>query len=144
MGIKVLSQQESESMSIQNEIRNTHLRLLKPDFYKEKTRERHYSKKRAVDLVLGSIGFLVFMLIYPIVALIIKVSSPGPVFFKQERIGLNGEIFECYKFRTMHTVEKQEKNGQPVVTQKDDKRIFKFGNFMRRYNIDEIPQIMNV
>lgn len=144
MGIKVLSQHETENKSSKQEFKDSHLRLIKFDFFEEQNRDVYYSGKRMIDLILGSIGFLIYMLIYPVVALIIKISSPGPVLFKQERIGINGETFQCLKFRTMHTAQKHNDDGKPVVTRKDDDRIFKFGHIMRRFNIDEIPQIMNV
>ena len=144
MGINVLAYQEKDSESVQKETEVNYPRELTSDYFREQGNEPYYSEKRVVDLVLGFIGFLAYVLIYPLVALITKIWSRGPFLFKQDRIGLNGEIFQCYKFRTMHTVKKQEKNGRPVVTLKDDERIFTFGNFMRRYNIDELPQLMNV
>jgi putative colanic acid biosynthesis UDP-glucose lipid carrier transferase len=76
----------------------------------------------------------------PIVALIIKRQSPGPLFFRQERTGLNGETFYCYKFRSMHV----NKDADTMQATKDDPRKFPFGNFMRKTNIDELPQFINV
>jgi len=108
------------------------------------TNERIYNTKRMVDLVIGCIGFIIYLLIFPFFALGIKISSRGPVLFKQARIGKHGKIFQCYKFRTMHIMHSITKNGKPVVTKKDDSRIFRFGRFMRKYNVDEIPQIINV
>lgn len=105
---------------------------------------RQYSGKRLLDLGLGSIGMLVFVCMYPFIALGIKLTSRGPVLFKQPRTGYKGEIFYCYKFRTMQTVSRQQKNGKPVVTQQGDIRIFPFGKFLRKANLDEFPQMINV
>ena len=100
--------------------------------------------KRAVDILLGSAAFVVYLLLFPFLALCIKLSSPGKVIYKQSRTGLNGKIFVCYKFRTMHSVQKIQNNNQPIVTEKGDMRIFKFGRILRKTNLDELPQIMNV
>jgi putative colanic acid biosysnthesis UDP-glucose lipid carrier transferase len=105
---------------------------------------RNYSGKRVLDLVIGTVGFLFYLLLFPFIALGIKLSSSGPVIFRQKRTGIFGKPFTCYKFRTMHMVEKRTQNGQPVVTQKGDSRIFWFGQFLRKTNLDELPQIINV
>ena len=96
--------------------------------------------KRAFDIVLSSIFLLLTALIYPLVWIIIKKQSPGPIFFKQERTGLDGRNFYCYKFRSMHV----NKDADRVQATKDDPRKFPFGNFMRKANIDELPQFWNV
>jgi len=97
--------------------------------------------KRTVDLIVSFIFlFTVFPIIYVIVALIIKRQSPGPVIFAQRRNGLNGEVFRCYKFRSMHV----NKNADTQQATAHDPRKFPFGNFMRRTNIDELPQFVNV
>lgn len=76
----------------------------------------------------------------PIIALIIKWQSPGPIFFTQDRTGLNGKTFRCYKFRSMH-INNDADMQQATL---DDPRKFPFGNFMRKCNIDEFPQFFNV
>lgn len=97
--------------------------------------------KRAFDLICSTIFLLtLFPVIYVIVAVIIKRQSPGPVLFRQERSGLNGKIFMCYKFRSMHV----NKEADTVQATENDPRKFKFGDFMRRTNIDELPQFINV
>jgi putative colanic acid biosynthesis UDP-glucose lipid carrier transferase len=106
--------------------------------------EKTYTGKRFIDLLIGTFGFFAFLLTYPIIALGIKWSSKGPVIFKQERTGQNGQRFTCYKFRTMHQLNLRRIDGKPVVTQKGDKRIFGFGSFLRKTNLDELPQILNV
>ena len=103
-----------------------------------------YSRKRALDICLGSIALIGFIFLFPFIALGIKLSSRGPVLFKQPRTGREGQIFKCLKFRTMHTIRKSNDDGTPVVTQKGDSRIFSFGQFLRKTNLDELPQIINV
>lgn len=97
--------------------------------------------KRSFD-VLFSLAVLctVFPVIYIFVALVTKITSPGPVFFKQKRSGENGKVFTCYKFRSMKV------NGEADKLQatKDDPRKTRFGDFLRKSNIDEIPQFINV
>ena len=100
--------------------------------------------KRAFDLIFGLIGTLILALMYPFIALGIKLSSNGPVIFKQERTGFDGEIFNCYKFRTMHTEQEDKGASEPDITQKNDSRIFPFAKFLRKTNLDEIPQLINV
>ena len=96
--------------------------------------------KRVFDIVF-SILFLTFTaLLFPIVILIIKLQSPGPIFFKQLRTGLDGREFYCYKFRSMHV----NKDADRLQATKNDPRKYPFGNFMRKANIDELPQFWNV
>jgi lipopolysaccharide/colanic/teichoic acid biosynthesis glycosyltransferase len=108
--------------------------------------------KRCFDL---AVGFLVFVLVIPIVpliALMIKLDSPGPVFYRQDRIGRGGRPFRFYKFRSMYReadrrlAELQPRNEQegPVFKMKTDPRITPVGQFLRRSSMDEIPQIINV
>ena len=103
-----------------------------------------YSKKRVLDIMLGSLAMIGFIIAYPLIAFGIKISSRGPVLFRQPRTGKAGQKFECLKFRTMHVVNKTNNDGTPVVTQKGDSRIFAFGQFLRKTNLDELPQILNV
>lgn len=96
--------------------------------------------KRCFDIVLSGIVTVVLLPFVPIIALIIKIQSPGPVFFKQKRTGMDGKDFYMYKFRSMHV----NKDSDKVQATKDDPRKFAFGNFMRKTNIDEFPQFFNV
>lgn len=100
--------------------------------------------KRAIDLTIGFFALLAFAILYPIFAIFIKLSSRGPVLYKQKRTGQKGEEFICYKFRTMHQLHLRRIDGMPVVTQKGDKRIFWFGSLLRMTNLDELPQVINV
>ena len=97
--------------------------------------------KRVLDIVVSSIFLLtLFPIVYVIVAIIIKRQSPGPVIFAQKRNGLGGEVFRCYKFRSMHV----NKDADKLQATEGDVRKFPFGDFMRRTNIDELPQFVNV
>ena len=96
--------------------------------------------KRSFDIVVSGFACLCVLPFIPIIALIIKIQSPGPIFFKQARTGLNGDTFYCLKFRSMHV----NKDADKAQATKDDPRKFAFGNFMRKTNIDEFPQFINV
>ena len=96
-------------------------------------------QKRAIDFIITA---LLIVLISPIILYIvfrIKKESKGPIFFKQTRVGLNGEKFKCYKFRSMHT----DMEFNPY-TQDEDCRVFPFGKTMRKMRLDELPQLWNV
>ncbi|WP_040210448.1 sugar transferase [Clostridium polynesiense] len=97
--------------------------------------------KRIFDVFFSFTGLIVLSPVLLIVSLIIKLTSIGSVFFKQERIGINEKPFYIYKFRTM--VVDAEKTGRQI-TVKNDERITKSGVFLRRYKLDELPQLINV
>jgi Undecaprenyl-phosphate glucose phosphotransferase len=102
--------------------------------------------KRAEDLVLGS---LILVLIAPLLALIalaVKLDSPGPVLFRQKRFGFNNQVFSIYKFRSMyHGATPQPKPGEmEKQATRDDPRITRVGRFLRRTSLDELPQLFNV
>ena len=97
--------------------------------------------KRLFDVVFSLFVVLIlFSWLFPIIAIVIKLTSKGPIFFVQERTGKDGEAFDCFKFRSM-TVNSESDNLQAT---KGDVRITKFGAFMRKTSIDELPQIINV
>jgi len=97
--------------------------------------------KRAFDLVVSTIFLLtIFPFVYIIFGIIIKLSSPGPVLFKQKRSGLNGKEFNCYKFRSMRV----NVDSDTIQATKDDPRKTRIGEFMRKTSIDELPQFINV
>lgn len=96
--------------------------------------------KRSFDIAFSSVVLLCLLPFLPIIALIIKCQSPGPIFFCQDRTGINGNTFRCYKFRSMHI----SKDADLKQATKDDPRKFAFGNIMRKTNIDELPQFFNV
>jgi len=97
---------------------------------------------RLVDLLLGLIGMAGLIVLYPIIALLIKIDSKGPVIFKQIRLGRGGKPYTIYKFRTM--VLSQDMENEALVTSTNDPRITAFGRFLRKSHLDEIPQIVNV
>ncbi len=97
--------------------------------------------KRIADILLSFIGLLLLSPILLVVALKVKRSSKGSVFFLQDRVGLNGHLFSIIKFRSM--IENAE-NGTPRLSSENDKRITPFGKTMRKYRIDELPQLWNV
>lgn len=97
--------------------------------------------KRTFDIIFSTFVLIfIFPWIFIFVAIMIKWKSPGPIFFCQERTGLDGKVFKCIKFRSM----KVNKDADMVQATKDDPRKFPFGNFIRRTNIDEMPQFINV
>jgi len=100
-----------------------------------------FSMKRAVDIALSSFALLVLFPVYVTFALLVKFSSPGPVFFSQERIGKYGKPFRIFKFRTMYT--DAEANG-PQLSSATDTRITPIGRWLRRTRMDELPQFWNV
>lgn len=99
------------------------------------------SIKRFIDVFISLVSLILLLPLLIIVAIGVKLSSKGPVFFLQERIGLNGKAFQIIKFRTM--VMNAESDG-PQLSSKNDKRITKFGMFLRKSRIDEFPQFINV
>lgn len=96
--------------------------------------------KRSFDLLVSSVALVLSPLVLIPVAIGIKLSSPGPIFFKQERTGLRGETFFCYKFRTMRV----NNDSDTQQATKNDPRKTRFGNFLRKSSIDELPQFFNV
>lgn len=98
-------------------------------------------EKRLFDIVF-SLGVIIFIFswLFPIIGILIKLNSKGPVFFVQQRTGINNKTFKCYKFRTM-TVNKESDSKQAQV---NDARITSIGAFLRKTNIDELPQFFNV
>jgi Undecaprenyl-phosphate glucose phosphotransferase len=98
--------------------------------------------KRAFDVCFSFIILLLSAPLFAITALIIRLTSPGPMFFVQERVGLNGKTFLMYKFRTMHCSSKSESDTQ--WTTSEDSRRTAFGTLLRKTSIDELPQFINV
>ncbi|MCK4503168.1 MAG: TIGR03013 family PEP-CTERM/XrtA system glycosyltransferase [Desulfuromonadales bacterium] len=100
------------------------------------------SYKRIYDIIFSTVGLLITAPIFPILAMLIKRDSPGPVFYKQLRVGENEVEYFVYKFRTMS--QDAEKNTGAVWAQKNDPRVTKVGQFLRKTRLDEIPQLYNV
>jgi len=97
--------------------------------------------KRLFDLLFSSIGLLLLQPLFIVTAIMIKVDSAGPIFFRQERIGRNFRRFMIYKFRTM--VVDAEKKGLRI-TSGGDRRVTRVGRMLRKFKIDELPQLFNV
>ncbi len=108
--------------------------------------------KRALDIIVSCVGVLITALLFPLISWRIKKESPGPVIFKQYRIGENGRQFKCYKFRTMYMDAEDRKKDLvaqnqmegPLFKIDNDPRIFPFGNFLRKSSLDELPQFVNI
>ncbi|MCG8576881.1 MAG: sugar transferase [Flavobacteriales bacterium] len=100
-----------------------------------------YSTKRLIDIVASFVSLLILLPVYLTLAILVKLSSKGPIFFTQERIGLMGKPFKIIKFRTMYV--DAEKNG-PQLSSSHDSRITPIGRFLRKTRLDEFPQFWNV
>ena len=98
--------------------------------------------KRAFDLIVSLAAFVLTLPIGILAVMLVKLGSKGPVFYRQERIGLDGKVFCLYKFRTM--VQQAEKKTGPVWTTEKDPRVTAVGRFLRRTSLDELPQLINV
>ena len=96
--------------------------------------------KRGFDLLVSSVVLLFSPIVFLPIAIGVKLSSPGPVFFRQERTGYRGKSFQCLKFRSMRVNDKSDS----LQATKDDPRKTKFGNFIRKTSLDELPQFINV
>lgn len=108
--------------------------------------------KRVLDVIVSGTLLVVLAPVFALIALLVKASSPGPIIYKQRRVGLNGRLFDLYKFRSMFQGSDQrleelrefnEMSG-PVFKMSDDPRITRIGKFLRRYSLDELPQLYNV
>jgi len=98
--------------------------------------------KRALDVAVSLTGLVVLAPLFAVIAALVKLTSPGPVFYVQERIGLDGRRFRMIKFRTMR-VDAEKETG-PIFATTDDARATRVGRYLRRYNLDELPQLLNV
>lgn len=113
---------------------------------------RYETAKRALDLVMATLGLISTAPIWLAIVIAIKLDSPGPAIFVQERVGLNGARFRFYKFRSMHVdaerrlaeLRAQNEVDGPVFKMRKDPRISKVGAFLRRTSLDELPQLLNV
>jgi exopolysaccharide biosynthesis polyprenyl glycosylphosphotransferase len=119
--------------------------LLKPNLY--------FTFKRFIDLLLSALSLLLLSPLCSIIALLIKLDSPGPVLFSQSRVGKQGKVFKMYKFRSMFVDAEQrqatlmannEMIGGVLFKMKNDPRVTTMGRIIRKLSIDEIPQLINV
>ena len=98
--------------------------------------------KRVFDIFFGILGLLIFAPLFILIGVLIKIDSRGPVFFKQERIGIHKRIYSIYKFRSM--VVNAENIGAGIFNMKNDSRVTRVGNFLRNTSLDETPQFINI
>lgn len=96
--------------------------------------------KRCFDLLFAVLFLIVFSPIYLLTIIIIKIVSPGPAIYKAMRVGKDGKLFKCYKFRSMRV----DSGKVRLTTLENDDRIFPFGKFIRKTKIDEMPQVVNI
>jgi sugar transferase (PEP-CTERM system associated) len=97
--------------------------------------------KRGADITIATLGGLLTLCLTPLIACLIKIDNPGPVFYRQKRVGQDNRIFEMLKFRTM--IQDAEKNGVQWA-KKNDRRNTRVGNFLRKTRLDELPQLWNI
>jgi lipopolysaccharide/colanic/teichoic acid biosynthesis glycosyltransferase len=97
--------------------------------------------KRGVDLLFASVALLLFWPLLLVTALLVRYESPGPVIFRQKRVGRHGALFTVFKFRTMAIAGQKE---GPSLTKRGDPRVTRIGSFLRKYKLDELPQLFNV
>ena len=111
--------------------------------------------KRAMDLIVSFVALALFSPLFIILAVLIKLESPGPVFFRQQRLGVNGKLFRIYKLRSMHKDAEERLREDPILYQDyvrngfklpegKDPRVSKVGSFLRKSSLDELPQLINV
>lgn len=113
----------------------------------------HAVLKRMMDISAAALLLLILLPLFAVVAALIRLESPGPVFFSQKRVGRSGREFDFYKFRSMfidaearkqELMEQNEMEGGVLFKMKHDPRVTRIGRFIRRYSIDELPQLWNV
>ncbi|GMU24303.1 MAG: sugar transferase [Phycisphaerae bacterium] len=104
-------------------------------------RETQLILKRAVDVAMALLVMLLTAPLWPLIALLVRLDSPGPALFHQRRVGLNGRVFRLHKFRTMHV---ESEPGGHVWAAKDDPRVTRVGWYLRRSRLDELPQLWNI
>lgn len=112
----------------------------------------YHSVKRIFDLIAATCGLIILSPLMIVIAMIIKLEDHGPIFYKQIRVGKNGQEFEIYKFRSMFVnadqmfaeLKEQSDVEGPMFKMKDDPRITRIGHFIRKHSLDELPQFFNV
>lgn len=107
-----------------------------------KKTEKYLAFKRAMDIIIAAAGLIITSPVLLITAILIKLDSPGPVLFMQERIGKDGKVFRIAKFRSMCTGA--EHTGSGVYSGKNDARVTRVGRVIRATSIDELPQLYNI
>lgn len=145
--------QEESNRRLEKSIDKPELYLVPKELNIQKRKPIQAFVKRLIDLTFCLSGFILILPVLILIAIIIKIDSQGPVIFKQKRIGLNGKIFNMYKFRTMFDgADLQEEEIRAKFTPdnvvmfklKEDYRVTKIGKVLRKYSLDEFPQLINV
>lgn len=141
-----------ESDEMRREVSMFHERLPMLTFYGKAFDASQLFLKRCLDIAGSLVGLALTILLFPFIALAIRLDSPGPLLFSQGRVGMNGRIFRCWKFRSMY-VDAEERKKElmaqnemkgAMFKMKDDPRITKVGRFLRKTSLDELPQFWNV
>jgi lipopolysaccharide/colanic/teichoic acid biosynthesis glycosyltransferase len=101
----------------------------------------YWSMKRGLDIISSSVGLVMLSPVFLVIAILMKVTSPGPVFYRANRVGQHGQLFKLYKFRSM--VANADRTGAKI-TRAGDPRITTLGRVLRRTKLDELPQLINV
>lgn len=140
--------------SIEKTLDEQQLVVQKIDECVEKSKVKTYDfVKRIIDIIISGIGLIICLPIFIIIAIIIKIDSKGPVFFKHKRIGKHGKKLEIYKFRTMienaeeamkYFTEEQKKEFKENFKLENDPRVTRVGKILRKTSLDELPQIINI
>jgi lipopolysaccharide/colanic/teichoic acid biosynthesis glycosyltransferase len=113
-----------------------------PSLINQKRQECTNLSKGFLDIFSGLVGLCFLILLYPIIALSILLDDGSPILYSQMRVGKNGQHYKVYKFRTMR--KESQNDGVARMTSSDDKRITRFGKFLRRSHVDELPQVINI
>lgn len=100
--------------------------------------------KRVMDVTITTVALIALSPILAGLAIAIKLETPGPVFYRQKRFGLNNQLFDCYKFRSMTQDACRDSEKEILLTERQDSRVTRMGNFIRRTSLDELPQLWNV
>ena len=140
--------------SIEKTLDEQQLVVQKIDECVEKSKVKTYDfVKRIIDIIISGIGLIICLPIFILIAIIIKIDSKGPVFFKHKRIGKHGKKLEIYKFRTMidnaeeamkYFTEEQKKEFKENFKLENDPRVTRVGKILRKTSLDELPQIINI
>ena len=112
------------------------------DIIRDAISREDFGIRRILDLIASIVLLVILFPLFVIVAIAIKIESPGPILYSQSRYGKDGKIFKVYKFRSM--VADAEKRSGPVWASKNDPRVTRVGKFMRKTRIDELPQLINI
>ena len=127
--------------------------LIVPEIIRSAKKIKYESIKRILDVIISSIGLILLLPVFLILAIIIKIDSKGPIIYAHKRIGKNGKEIKIYKFRTMYKnanemikdfTEEQMEEWKTNFKLKNDPRVTKVGNILRKTSLDELPQIINI